>query len=88
MNLPYKVRLSKRSEKFIKEADSETRIRVAKAIDNIKISPTSGTNIKKLKGVTFAYRYRLGSLRILYSVNNDEKRVDIYSTGPRGDIYK
>ena len=59
------------------------------AIDEIKINPFIGNNIKKLKGkLDGKYRYKLGDLRIVYRVNEGSKKVFIEAIGPRGDVYK
>ncbi|WP_139193725.1 type II toxin-antitoxin system RelE family toxin [Anaerobacillus alkalidiazotrophicus] len=34
------------------------------------------------------YRIRIGSLRLLYRIHNNELIIIILDLGPRGDIYK
>ena len=48
----------------------------------------SGKSIKKLKGdLEGLYRYRIGSLRIIYTIDFDEKEVSIVTADNRGDAY-
>ena len=44
---------------------------VKAALENISNNPFRSSQIKKLKGVTNEYRYRVGNYRIIYHVNKD-----------------
>jgi len=87
-NLTFKVRLSAQAHNYLKRADRTIQKRIAAAIETICSSPASGPNIKKLRGVGQNYRYRLGNIRIIYTVVNKERLIIINSIGPRGDVYK
>ncbi len=68
---------------------TKTVVRVNEALDNIIKNPFEHTHTKKLKGeFEGSYRYRLGSLRIVYSVNPEKNIVFIEAIGARGDVYK
>lgn len=43
---------------------------------------------KKLKGEDDAYRIRVGSYRVLYTVKDAELLIEVFSVGLRGDVYK
>ena len=43
---------------------------------------------KKLKGEDDAYRIRVGSYRVLYTVKDAELLIEVFRVGPRGDVYK
>ena len=43
---------------------------------------------KKLKGEDDAYRIRVGSYRVLYTVEDAELLIEVFRVGPRGDVYK
>ena len=43
---------------------------------------------KKIRGETDLYRIRLGKYRVLYEVNNAERRVTILKIDERGSVYK
>ncbi|RUQ29631.1 type II toxin-antitoxin system RelE/ParE family toxin, partial [Peribacillus cavernae] len=45
-------------------------------------------HIKSMKGYEELYRLRIGTFRILFNVNHDEKIIYIQAIGNRGDIYK
>ena len=55
----------------------------------LKINPYFGPNIKKLKGeFESMYRYRIGNIRLFYTINNDEVVVLMIDIEKRKDAYK
>lgn len=87
-NSTFKFRLSRRAERYLKRLNKKARERIACAIENICQNPTYGPHIRPLESAKEDYRYDIGNLRILYSVNLEQKIIDIDNIGPRGDIYK
>ena len=87
-NLSYDIFISKSAANYIRKADRRTQERISNAIERIRKSPLKGLNIRPMIGSKGDYRYRLGSLRIVYTVNISKKGIYIFSIGPRGDIYK
>ena len=53
------------------------------AIDQL----TDGTDIKKRQGYDM-YRMRIGSIRILYTIDDIIKIISIENMDNRGDVYK
>src|SRR5690606_17492111 len=47
-----------------------------------------GNTIKKLKGYTNVYRYRLGDFRLLYAAKPEVKLLQLLAIGPRGSVYQ
>ena len=45
-------------------------------------------DIKKMSGYDDFFRLRIGSFRIIYSIDNQNLIVEIIAIGNRGDIYK
>lgn len=85
----YKAELYKEAAKYFKKLDSKLQVRVSTAIESIIESPSEGNHIKKLKGrLSGKYRYDIGSIRIVYVVDEDINVIYIEAIGPRGDIYK
>ncbi|MBU0650856.1 type II toxin-antitoxin system RelE/ParE family toxin [bacterium] len=52
------------------------------------LSQPENPSIKKIKGFDNLFRYRIGSLRIVYSVDMRENIVLVQTILPRGDVYK
>ncbi len=85
----FNLLLHKKALKAYEKLNNKTAARVNKALDNIAENPLNHSNIKKLKGeFEGSYRYRLGGIRIIYSVDEKKKTVFIEALGARGDIYK
>jgi mRNA interferase RelE/StbE len=41
-----------------------------------------------MQGTTDEYRLRIGTYRVIYSVENNRLLIYIIKIGPRGDVYK
>ena len=85
----YSVLLNKKSSKYYERLSNNAAVKVNKAIEKICNNPFRGFHIKKLVGkLEGKYRYEVGDLRIVYTVDENKKMVFIEAIGPRGDIYK
>ena len=62
-------------------------MRIAEGQKGLLEIPPEG-DIKTMKGYTNLYRLRIGTFRILFDINHNEKIIYIQSVGNRGDIYK
>lgn len=82
----YKILLSSRAQKSIKNLPQFQKKRVKEALDLLAIDPfPKGKKVKKLSGVAGAWRLRVGNLRILYII--EDKLIRIYTVEKRGDVY-
>jgi mRNA interferase RelE/StbE len=61
--------------------------RLEQCFEELRDDPFSSTNVRPLRGRANMYRYRVGNLRVIFSVDNEALLVRIYAIGPRGDIY-
>ncbi len=77
MNIEY----SKKTEKYIDSVDKPTKKRLREAIEKIPFG-----DIKKLQGIEYGYRLRVGDLRVLFSIEDDTIYID--NIIPRGQAYK
>lgn len=68
----YKIIFQKSAVKFLKRQDRKTQERLLSAIKQLP----QGTDIKKLKGLEI-YRMRVGSIRILYTIDERIKIISI-----------
>jgi mRNA interferase RelE/StbE len=73
--------------KFLDKQDRKTRIRIITALQGLTQVPFVG-DIKQLEGEGELLRLRVGSYRILFSVDYAEEIIFIEAIGNRGDIYK
>lgn len=79
----YQIIIQKKAKKFIDKLPQNERRRIVSAIEKLP----NGENIKKLKGYDNLLRLRVGSYRIIYSVDNGKLIVYIIDVGNRGEIY-
>ena len=81
--LMYQIIIKKKAKKFIDKLPKNERIRVVSAIMRLP----DGEDIKSLKGHDDLLRLRVGSYRIVYTVDNGKCIVLVIGTGNRGEIY-
>ena len=85
----FEVFLSREAEKIYLKADPKTARLLDSCFRNLEESPQFGPNIKRLKGkLEGSFRYRIGGMRVIYSVEVQFKKVIIETIGARGDVYK
>lgn len=75
------IEYSKKAIKYINALDRSTKQRLKKAIEKVPFG-----NIKKLQGIEEGYRLRVGDLRVLFSMEDDNIYID--NIIPRGQAYK
>ena len=80
----YKIKIDRVALKFINKQDHEQRRSILSAISKL---PHAG-DIKRLESDGELYRLRVGSYRIIYSVNHGELVVHVIGADNRGDVYK
>ncbi len=84
----FKIFFHKKAQKSYNKIGKETIKKFNKAIENLKINPYVGNDIKKLKGkLAGKHRLRIGNLRVVYRVERGENIILIESIGGRGNIY-
>ncbi len=89
MTITYRVQFTKRALSYFDKIDQRTKKRVAKVIELLKQNPYIVPNIKPIEGLPYEqYRIRIGKLRMIYRINNEQLLIIIVKIGPRGDVYK
>ena len=78
-----KIIIQKKAKKFIEGLPKNDRIQVIAAIEQLP----NGSNIKSLKGHDGLLRLRVGSYRIIYTVDNGELIVYVIDANNRGQVY-
>lgn len=82
--MTYTIVIEKTAQKFLKRLGKPDKERLLKAINKLP----KGDDIKPLKGYDGYYRLRVGSYRIIYTIDNGRFVICIVDAGNRGDIYK
>ena len=80
----YRFIIKKPAKKFIDSLPVNERRRIVEAIERL---PDSG-DIRRLQGHNDLFRLRVGTYRIIYSVDHGKLIVHVVDADNRGDIYK
>ena len=81
----YRIILSRSAVKEFETLPGNVIERVRQKIRSLASNPRQ-TGVKKLHGRP-DYRVRVGDYRILYTIDDGEKIVDISAIGHRSDVY-
>ncbi|HEX9652512.1 MAG TPA: type II toxin-antitoxin system RelE/ParE family toxin [bacterium] len=82
----YTVRIKKSAEKELDSLPERIHKRIIASLLSLAENPRPNT-VKKLRGRE-GYRIRVGDYRILYTVDDSHKTIEVYSAGHRKDIYR
>ena len=79
-----RIQIDKPAMKFLAKQPKPQQERLLRAIYKL---PTEG-DIKAMAGHDDLYRLRVGSYRVLYTIENAILTVRVLQIGNRGDVYK
>ena len=82
----YSVRIKRSTEKEMDGLPISVFDRVVETIRALEIDPRPHGS-RKLRGME-QFRLRVGSYRILYTVDDDNRLVEIIAVGHRRDVYR
>jgi len=83
----YRVVIRKQALKELEELTVKTNQQITKSIDTLSVNPRP-IGCKKLKGEKEEmWRIRVGNYRVLYTIEDKIKVVEIRKIGNRKDIY-
>ncbi len=83
----YEVVLHKKVEKEIEDLDKRVAARIILRLRDMEKDPRRGA--KHLTGEYYCYwRQRVGKYRIVYSINEESRRVEVVYIWTRGEAYK
>ena len=84
----YKITIKKTAVKELDALPKKTVVVITKAILQLAITPRP-SGCKKLKGSYLEiWRIRIGNYRIIYSIDDEIKIIDVQKVGHRKDIYE
>lgn len=89
MTSNYNVQFSKEALKSFEKLDRKKQKKLATVIDALKENPFLVPNVKSLQGLSAdMYRVRIGDLRLIYRLENENLIIIVLKIGSRGDVYK
>jgi mRNA interferase RelE/StbE len=84
----YEVLLTREALRTYRRVDRPLLQKLNRCIQNLASNPHSHPNIKQLKGVLRGrFRYRVGDWRVVYQIDESEKRVTVLVIGHRSSAY-
>lgn len=85
LRLMFKVKLTARAKKELKNLSKEDKVVIGEVIEEIKEDPSLGKPLSRQLSRKFSYR--VGVYRVIYLVNRGDKVITILSAGHRGTVY-
>jgi mRNA interferase RelE/StbE len=84
----FEVRIDLDAQKELKRLPPPMRERVVTAIETLKDNPFTGKDVVKLKGeLAGLYRLRVGTYRVVYSVDEERQVITVEAIGTRSEVY-
>lgn len=85
----YRVELSREAQRFYERCEKSTSRKLARCFESLEKDPRAGNNVNALKGrLAGSYRYRVGDLRVVYTINDRAVTVYVITIAKRGDVYE
>jgi mRNA interferase RelE/StbE len=83
----HSIEYTKQAVKSLAAMSSDTRTLVVSKIHALAANPTGAANVKKLVGRP-GYRLRVGSWRVIYTLDSGRLLILVLDIGARGGVYK
>ena len=83
----YAITFSRSARKELEKLPRQLVVRVFPKIESLGFQPRPA-GCKKLKGAQNLWRIRVGDYRVVYSVNDSSRSVDITAVRHRSEVYR
>ena len=83
----YTVSVNRSAQKEIRALDGNIRVRVVQSFRLLAANPRP-SGCRKLVGATNRWRIRIGEYRIIYSINDADRTVEIVAARHRSKAYE
>ncbi len=85
----YDIVYSKRARAALRQHPAKRAARILEIFEMIAANPFANhRNVKPIKGVAGAFRFRLGDWRVLYHVDKEARILTALDIRPRGGAYR
>ena len=85
----YDIVYSKQARAALRQHPAKRTARILEIFEMIAANPfASHRNVKPIKGVAGAFRFRLGDWRVLYHVDKEARILTALDIRPRGGAYR
>ena len=83
----YDIEYSRKAQKFIESQSKKAALKIIERVEALAAAPYADhNNVKKLKGRD-GYRLRIGDVRVIYDIIDDQLLIRVIDAGFRGSIY-
>lgn len=83
----YSVSFKSSAAKELRKSSLEVQQRIANAIEKLIDNPRL-SGVIKLKGDDNLYRFRVGTYRLVYEINDSDRKIVITRIRHRRDVYR
>jgi mRNA interferase RelE/StbE len=85
----FRVELSREAQRFYERCDKVVSKKLSRCFAALERDPRAGNNVRALTGrFAGSYRYRLGDLRVVYTINDRQVAVFVITIAQRSDVYE
>jgi mRNA interferase RelE/StbE len=84
---PYTVSIKRSAQKEVRALDAGMRLRVIPAIRQLEVEPRPA-GCRKLVGSEHRWRLRVGDFRIIYTVDDAARAVEVVAVRHRSKAYE
>lgn len=87
--MTYSIEFYKEALKYLQKLDKPTRTRIVSHLQILSENPFHPElDIKRMRATLDEFRLRVGSYRIVYTVESSRLIIHILKIASRGDVYK
>ncbi|MFZ0791678.1 MAG: type II toxin-antitoxin system RelE/ParE family toxin [Chromatiaceae bacterium] len=83
----YRIEWKDSARKELKQIEPEAIRRILTAVESLGVDPRPD-GCRKLAGASRTYRIRVGSYRVVYTIEDDRLIVEIVRVGHRSAVYR
>lgn len=84
--MAYQVLIERKAEKDLKKLPKEIQGKIIETILNLK-NNSRPFNVRKISDSDNYYRLRVSDYRIIYEINDDKKKINIFRIRHRKEAY-
>ncbi|WP_281886561.1 type II toxin-antitoxin system RelE/ParE family toxin [Paenibacillus sp. YYML68] len=87
--MTYSIEIDKSALKYLQKLDKKMRTRIIQHLQILAEDPFHPElDIKRMQGTFQDFRLRVGSYRVVYTVEEEILVIHVIKIGSRGDVYK
>ena len=84
----FRVELSREAQRFFERCEAVVARKLTRCFESLETNPRAGNSVKALKGpLAGSYRYRVGDLRVVYTIHDRALTVFVITIAKRSDVY-